>query len=85
MLYRIYTENTNYTKILELVKSYFPEGFMILTGEGCSDGKQEHSLTVDVITNDQNRVLDLAYNIKKANKQNSVLVFGCTGEMKIVR
>ena len=53
MLYRIYTENTNYTKILELVKSYFPEGFTIL--------------------------------IKKANKQNSVLVFGCTGEMKIVQ
>ena len=84
-LYRLYTENVNYAETVELIASHFPEGFTLITGVGHYKGGNEHCLVVDIVTNDHNNVLNLAYAIKKHNKQKSVLIYCVVGEMKLVQ
>lgn len=73
MLYRICTENTNYDEILKIIYGYF-DGFTVLTGTGYWKGGKEHCLIIEITTDNVNAIEKVAYAIKKANKQESVLI-----------
>ncbi len=83
-LYRIYTENINHSETIKLVKSYFPKGFTAIMGTGFYEGGKEHTLIIDVITNSEQHVYDLAWDICRDNAQKSVLVLAIMGEIKSV-
>jgi len=85
MLYRIYTENVRYTETVTLIKSYFPNGFTLITGTGYYEGGSEHSLIIDIITDSEQHVYDLAWDIMKDNKQETVLVYAITGKVKLIQ
>ena len=85
MLYRIYTENVNHLETVKRIKSYFPGGFTLITGIGYWEGGEEHSMIIDIMTDNEKHVYDLAWDIMKENKQKSVIVFGITGKVKIIQ
>lgn len=84
-LFKIYTENKFYDKTIELMGSYFPNGFTVTIGMGVYGGDKEHSIIIDIVTDNEQHVYDLAWDICKANGQKSVLVFAITGEMKVIQ
>ena len=84
MLYRIYTENKNYEAIEAMAGTYFPDGFTISKAEGYWLGGHEHSLIIDIVTDDKQSVFDLAWNIKKNNAQDDVLVVTVPCDVKFV-
>jgi hypothetical protein len=73
--FRIYTENVNYQDTIALVTKKFPN-FTVYKGEGYFDGQSERALVIEIICGfgQQEDVLDLAWDIKKQNKQEQVLV-----------
>lgn len=84
-LYKIYTYNINHVETVKLITAWFPEGFTLITGEGYYEGSKEHCLIIDIVTNKYHSVLDLAYAIKKQNKQKSVLVVNVHSDMKLIQ
>lgn len=72
---RIYTENVNYHQTVNRVTERFPN-FTIYKGEGWFGGQSERALVIEIICDfgQQDDVLDLAWDIKKQNKQEQVLV-----------
>ncbi len=75
MLYRIYTENKNQKAIEKIVSKAF-EGFTIYKAKGFWRLQAEKSLIIEITTPgiDREIVNKIAKDIKKANKQESVLV-----------
>ena len=87
MLYRIYTENKNYDFIVETVSLYF-DGFTIIKTEGYWKGQPEHGLVREIITgkdSDISKVYDLAWDIRKMNEQQAVLVYAIDGKEKLIQ
>jgi len=74
-LYRIFTEHKNSDKIVEIVNKYF-EGYTLLNGIGYWQGVPEQSLVIEIIGTEKDaaRVELVAYEIKKANVQEAVLI-----------
>ncbi len=72
-MYRILTENKNKDQILDLVSVYF-EGFTVFEGIGFWKTLKEDNLTIEIETDDQNKVYEVAKLIKNNNKQEAVLV-----------
>ena len=75
MLARILTENVNYQDVVQLVSEIF-DGATLIKADGLWHSKIEHSLVIEILV-DHNQLSDverLAYNIKKHNKQDAVLV-----------
>ncbi|KKK51353.1 hypothetical protein LCGC14_3115790 [marine sediment metagenome] len=85
MLYRIITENKNYDHIVEIVKVYFT-GFTIIKAQGYWKNTAEHSLIIEIVTDKANRnqIDHIAYNIKKRNEQQAVLVQSIPVESKLI-
>ncbi len=73
-LFKIYTENKNYNAIVAILKTACFDGFTITKAEGHFGSDVEHSLVIDIVTDDWQAVESVAYTIKKTNKQHSVLV-----------
>jgi hypothetical protein len=76
MLYRIYTENTKRQHVIrDAVSKRYP-GFTLIKGVGYWQGKREQSLIIEIITPrpDDKTILKLAGDIKRLNRQESVLV-----------
>lgn len=73
VLFRIITEDVNRPELLALVGSFF-DGFTMRQGIGYWKGEAEDSITLEVITPDSAKVMDLADKIKLLNKQEAVLV-----------
>jgi hypothetical protein len=71
--YRIHTENVDGPRILKMAAARFA-GFTVFYGVGYDEGKQEFALVLEIITSDAAGVYLLAEEIRKANKQESVLV-----------
>ncbi len=71
--YRIFTEDVNRDKILELAGKRF-KGFTVTTGTGYFEGQPEAALILEIVTSDTPGVALLAEEIRKANSQQSVLV-----------
>jgi len=87
MLARILTENKNYQDVVSIVSGFFP-GATIIKADGLWQGKIEHSLVIEIsidgkLTNDVN-IQRLAWDIKKHNKQDVVLVQYLQCESKLV-
>ena len=74
MLYRIFTENKNLETIEKIVSKYY-EGFTLVKGQGYWRLQKENSLIIEIVTDDTDKLIsDLALEIKKANKQEAVLI-----------
>ena len=76
MLYRIYTEDVNRDEVEQLISSKL-DSFTLLTGIGYYKGEKEQCLIVEIISDNpiiSLKVKRLAEQIKKLNKQHSVLV-----------
>ncbi len=81
VVYRIYTEDSNFRpEIVKLISDEF-DGFTLLSGVGYWRGRPEQSLVIEIIAeySDKSKVLRLAADIKLVSKQESVLVFTGTG------
>ena len=87
MLYKIYTENKNYDTIMSILHVHLgpKAGFTVVRTEGHYGGKIEHGLVIDVVYHDMCAIQSAAYDIKKTNKQESVLVVAVPCEAKFVR
>lgn len=77
ILYRIYTEDVNRDRIERICLEELT-GFTITTGTGYWNGHREKCAVIDVLgrepDSDRDAVLRAAGKIKKANKQESVIV-----------
>lgn len=84
MLARILTENKNYSDVVELVGKYFSGATTIKTSR-LWQGISEHSLIIEIDLSNVNLLDDRAFNheagienlafaIKKLNKQEAVMV-----------
>lgn len=74
MLYRIFTENVNQSTIEKIINKYF-EGFTLVKAAGYWRLQKEHSLIIEVVTDDTDKLInDLATEIKAVNKQEAVLI-----------
>lgn len=71
-LYRLGTEDRH--NLQELCIRYFPNGFMILRGQGAWAGQPEQSATIEVVTEDRQLVFALAADICRSNRQEAVLM-----------
>ncbi len=85
MLYRIITENKNYDHVIALVKIYFTD-FTIIKAQGYWKNTSEHSLIIEIQTDEVNRnqIDHIAYNIKKRNEQQAVLVQSIDAGHKLI-
>jgi len=79
MVYRIYTENKNKEEVADIVGQMF-DGFTMYEGTGYWNGKQEASLIIEiVIDNESSRIVNrteidiVASEIKVHNNQQAVL------------
>ena len=75
MLARILTENVTYQGIVQLVSEIF-DGATLIKADGLWHSKIEHSLVIEILV-DHHQLPDverLAYNIKKFNKQDAILI-----------
>ena len=78
MLYRLYTEDINQDRIIEIVSSHF-EGFTLLSGQGYWKGEtriyQEQSVIIEIVSDCKlDQIVKLAELIKIENSQESVLI-----------
>lgn len=79
-LYRICTENKNYTKILDYLDKHFPDGYTIINANGAWQGIREKSLVIEIAYESENpttwwqMVEKFCYWLKKHNDQQAVLV-----------
>lgn len=74
-LFSIYTEDKNYNGIVDTVHNEF-DGATFTRAEGSFKGAQEKALVIQVIGFESNRgaVERVAYEIKRLNNQQSVLI-----------
>lgn len=79
MLYRILTEDKNYTKIIEIIDQHFT-GYTMYQAKGVYCSTVESSLVIEIDTNNgldrsyERAIKDIAQQIKKLNDQECVLV-----------
>ena len=73
-LFRIYTEDKNYERIILPLLSVSFDGFSVYKGIGYWQGQKEKSLLIEIYTNNQNIIKAIAERIKHHNKQEAVLV-----------
>lgn len=69
--YHVRTETRS--NLADLAGRYF-DGFTLIEGAGYWQGQRELSTTIELVTDDGDRVLELARAIKVANGQDAVLV-----------
>ena len=74
MLYRIFTEDKNKKQLEKIISKHF-EGFTLYKTTGFWRLQKEKSLVIEIIEDiPVDRINNLAKDIKKANKQEAVLV-----------
>ena len=75
MLYRLQTEFTGVDKIKGILNKRV-DGWTMLKGIGSWKGKEEDSLTIEIVTDkpQDELIIDIANEIKRANWQEAVLV-----------
>lgn len=83
-LYKIFTENKDRHELEKRIYQYF-DSFTILTGMGQCHGHSEHSIVIEIVTNKESEVYDLAWDIRKLLNQEAVLVVAVPCEMKLVK
>jgi hypothetical protein len=73
--FSIYTEDLQRPQIIALVHKEFAAA-TLYSAQGSWKGQQEQSLVIEVITHESSRgaVHNIAYNIKRLNSQEAVMV-----------
>lgn len=71
--FRIYTEDKNQSRIKELINIGF-DGFTVIRAAGYYKGVPEKAIIIEIYTENETLIRELAKVIKKRNKQESVLV-----------
>lgn len=71
--YIVSTEDINAGLVAALFAKYF-SGFRIIKGQGFWKGKPEQSLHIEVLTQDDFAINEVANEIKKLNNQENVLI-----------
>ena len=73
--FRIYTENKNLHRVEKIISKYF-QGFTVYKATGHWRLQQENSLIIEILGESSiiDKVNRLAKEIKKANKQEAVLI-----------
>ena len=86
-LFKLYTENKDYDKIMRILYTHLgnKSGFTVTRTEGHYEGKMEHGLVIDIMSAHVSVIYAAAYDIKKVNKQKSVLVVAIPCEVKFVQ
>ena len=87
MLARILTENKNYQGILHIMNQYVPS-YTIIKADGVWHTKTAYSLIIeiDMVAADllKQAIEKIAYQIKKMNKQEAILVQYLQCESKLI-
>lgn len=73
-LFRIYTEDKNYDKVIKPILETAFDGFRVYRGAGYWQGVKEKSLLIEVYTNNPELIRAIAERVKFHNKQEAVLV-----------
>lgn len=77
-LYRICTENKNYSAILDQLDIQFPNGYTIINANGAWQGQREKSLVIEIVANSPatfyTPIEKFVYWLKKHNNQQAVMV-----------
>lgn len=82
-MFRIYTEDLN-REVVERILSDRFDGFTITPGNGWWKGVKENSLTIDIDTDEEERVITVAEKIKTVNDQQGVLVTEYPASSRVV-
>lgn len=72
-VYRMYTEDVNRNRILEVLNSKF-DGFTLIPTIGAWRGQLENSLLIEVFNTDHATVIEAAQTIARINNQDAVAV-----------
>lgn len=83
-LYKIYTENKNRSELVECTCQYF-ENFTILAATGYWFGKSEHGIVIEIVADAESEIYNLAWDIRKLLKQDTVLVVAVECGMKLIK
>lgn len=81
--FKIYTENMKEDKIKKLLSISF-DGFTIIHTKGFWKGKEENSLIVEILTENETLIKAIAQAIKGFNKQDGVLVTSHTVDCELI-
>ena len=75
-MFRIFTEDLNRNKIIDIISAQF-SGLAIIPVIGFWKGKQENGLTIEIVSanfmNDLGKVRQVCHEIKVLNNQDAVL------------
>jgi acetolactate synthase regulatory subunit len=84
IIYRIYTEDKNRTRILRLASAHF-DSFTVQPIDGYYQGKRERSIVVEIATASPRQIEELARQIRRMNGQKSVLILRSRAILKVTR
>jgi hypothetical protein len=73
-LFRIYTENKNYEKVIKPILESFYDGFTVFKGEGNWKRQTEKSLLIEIYTDNISFIKEVSSQIKTRNNQESILI-----------
>jgi len=85
ILYRIYTEDKNRSRVIERVTRDF-DGFTVMTGDGYWKRHVESCLIIEIVTPSHNhdKILAIAEWIEACNDQESVAIITQTVDVQTV-
>lgn len=83
-LFRIYTEDKNYEKVIRPILKTSFDGFSVYRGAGYWRGVKEKSLLIEVYTNNAELIRAIAERVKHHNKQEAVLVTETEARLELV-
>ena len=84
MLYRILTEDVHREAVYDILDSHV-DGYTVTPGIGSWRGVRENSLAIDIIGVPAITVQNIAREIKRANKQESVLILEIAADHKFIQ
>ena len=78
-LYRVCTENKNYSDILDYLDKHFPDGYTVIHANGAWQGVREKSLVIEIVSDlpylkSDTHIGKLIFWLKKYNEQKTVMV-----------
>jgi len=81
--HRILTEDINRQLVIDILSKYF-DSFTLIAQTGYWKGKEERSLSIEIIGASEKNVLRASEEIRVANAQEAIMVFSITGKSRLV-
>jgi len=76
MLYRIYTEDKNRAKVIDILNRNV-DGYTLIEAHGCWKKQWEESLIIEIVDEPIEAIWHISKAIKNVNKQEAVLIVKC--------